>query len=190
MKSILSFFRDTLTGGILFLLPVVLILVMIGKAFDMLEKISTPIASKLPNSIFGLDGSKLVAIALLIILCFLSGLMFRTKRVKGWISILEDKVLVYVPGYALIKAMTADAVGDSTGKSMIPVAVKDEEIWNLGFLVEETELMCTVFIPDAPRPDAGEIRLVPKESVKKLDVTLKAFNICLKNYGKGAQNWI
>lgn len=189
MKPILSFLRDTLTGGILFLLPIVLILMVIGKAFVILEKIASPISDKLPTIILGLNGSRLVAIALLILLCFLGGLLFRTQRVKGWISILEEHVLIYLPGYSLIKAVTVDAVGGVEEHNMKPAAIKDGDFWSLGFLVEEGERMSTVFIPEAPRPESGEIKMVPKESVKKLDVSTNIFNRSIKNYGKGAEAW-
>lgn len=189
MKPILSFLRDTLTGGILFLLPIVLILMVIGKAFVILEKIASPISDKLPTIILGLNGSRLVAIALLILLCFLGGLLFRTQRVKGWISILEEHVLIYLPGYSLIKAVTVDAVGGVEEHNMKPAAIKDGDFWSLGFLVEEGERMSTVFIPEAPRPESGEIKMVPKELVKKLDVSTNIFNRSIKNYGKGAEAW-
>lgn len=82
MKSFLSFIRTTITGGILFLLPVVLLIMIFAKALEILHKISAPLSEKLPVIIFGLDGSNLVAIALLILICFLSDLLFRSNLVK------------------------------------------------------------------------------------------------------------
>jgi len=72
MKPILSFIRATLTGGILFLLPVVLLVMLFVKAHDLLLKVSAPLAEKLPEIIFGFDGSNLVAVLLLILYVLLA----------------------------------------------------------------------------------------------------------------------
>jgi uncharacterized membrane protein len=190
MKSILLFVRTTLTGGIIFLLPVVLLTIILAKAYNILIKASAPISERLPDLILGLDGSRLLVIFLLIIICFFSGLLFRSIRVKKWVEKLEDNVLIYMPGYALTKAITADAVGGQVDHNMTPILVGDGENWNLGFLVEEGETRSTVFIPDAPRYDAGEIRIVPSQFVQKLDISVHKFTQSIKVFGKGALHWV
>ncbi len=189
MKPIVQFLRTTLTGGILFLLPVVLLLMVLSKAHAIFVKVSAPFAKKLPDIIFGFDGSNLVAILFLIVLCFISGLLFRTAAVKRWIGALEENILSFLPGYALIKSITADAVGEKV-EGMHPVLVQDGDAWNIGFLVEEAEGLCTVFFPEAPRHDSGEIKIVPAASVKKLAVPTNLVARSFKNYCKGALKWI
>ncbi len=189
MKSIFSFIRITIAGGVLFLLPVVLIGIILAKAYVILNTVSSPLSRRLPNDILGFDGHVLISLVLLVLICFLSGLLFRTKTVKRWIKILEDKVLVFLPGYVLMKSMTSDTIGNPKDATLKPALIKEGEWWGLGFLVEEGDELSTVFRPDAPRHDAGEIKLVPKESVKKLDVPLNVFSKSIKNYGKGAQSW-
>jgi uncharacterized membrane protein len=189
MKSIFSFIRITIAGGVLFLLPVVLIGIILAKAYVILNTVSSPLSRRLPNDILGFDGHVLISLILLVLICFFSGLLFRTKTVKRWIKILEDKVLVFLPGYVLMKSMTSETIGKTKDATLKPALIKDGEEWGLGFLVEEGKVMSTVFRPDAPRHDAGEIKLVPKESVKKLDIPLNVFSKSIKNYGKGAQSW-
>lgn len=190
MKSILHFFRATLTGGILFLLPMVLLIMMLDKAHIILLKISSPLAEELPELIFGLDGSNLLAVLLLIIVCFISGLFFRSSRVRRWVGRLEENVLSYVPGYAMVKSITTDAIGDTTEHNMTTVLVRDGDTWNIGFLVEEDGGFCTVFIPEAPRHDSGEIKIVPAAWVKKIDVSSNKAARSLQRYGKGAVHWM
>jgi len=133
MKSITQFVRATLTGGIIFLLPVVLLLMLFAKAHAVLLKISTPIADKLPEIILGLDGSNLVTILLLILICFISGLLFRSLRVQKWVGVLEDNVLIYTPGYSLIKSITADTLVGPVDHNMNLIMVQDGYSWRLGF---------------------------------------------------------
>ena len=190
MKSFLSFIRTTITGGILFLLPVVLLIMIFAKALEILHKISAPLSEKLPEIIFGLDGSNLVAIALLVLICFVSGLLFRSKLVKKWIKKLEDEVLIHLPGYALIKSITAGAIGETSEEDLVPILIHEDDSYSLAFLVEKGEKLSIVFIPDAPRHDAGEVKIIPTDRIQKLDITAHKFTQSIKAYGKGATKWV
>lgn len=185
MKSVLVFVRTTLTGGILFLLPVILLGMIFSKVNDVLVKLSAPIADKLSEIIFGFNGSRLIAIVLLILLCFLGGVLFRLRIVKRWVRLLEENILVYLPGYSLIKSITAGAIGEEVDINMLPIMVKDDENWNFGFLVEEGKSYSTVFLPEAPKHDSGEIKIVPNSFVKRLDMKTNKFAKSINNFGKG-----
>jgi uncharacterized membrane protein len=190
MKSLLSFIRSTLTGGILFLLPVVLLIMLFGKAYHLLLKVSAPFAEKLPEIIFGFDGSNLLALLLLIFICFISGLLFRSTLVKGWITKIEDNILVNLPGYALIKTLTAGAIGEQSNTDMSPVLIHEEDSWSLAFLVEQGEKYSTVFIPEAPRHDSGEIKIILSNRIQKLDISAHKFTQSINTFGKGAMKWV
>lgn len=190
MKSLLNFIRTTITGGILFLLPVILLIMIFAKALEVLQKFSVPLSNELPEIIFGLDGSNLIAIALLVLICFVSGLLFRSKLVKKWIKKLEDELLIHLPGYALIKSITADAVGKTSEEDMVPILIREEDSYNIAFLVEKGEKLSTVFIPDAPRHDAGEVKIIPTDRIQKLDITAQKFTQSIKAYGKGSVKWV
>ncbi len=190
MKSMFQFLRITISGGILFLLPVVLIVILLNKARVILLKISQPLHKFMPDLIMGLDGANLLAIILIIVTCFIGGLIFRSPLVRRGISGLEENVLSYFPGYAMLKSITTDAIGDATEHNMTTVMVRDGDTWNIAFLVEETAKYCTVFIPEAPRHDSGEIKIVPADWVKKTDVPSSKAARSLQRYGKGAAKWM
>ena len=190
MKSILSFIRSTLTGGILFLLPVVLLVMLFDKAHGLLLKVSAPFAEKLPEIIFGFDGSNLLAVLLLIFICFISGLFFRSKLVKIWVRKIEDNVLVNLPGYAMIKSITTSSLGEQSDTDMSPILILEDDSRGLAFLVEKGETYSTVFIPDAPKYDAGEVKIIPSDRIQKLDINMHEFTQSIKSYGKGAIKWV
>lgn len=185
MNSLLIFIRTTLTGGVIFLLPFVLLIIILTKAFMILAVLADPISQQLPRTILGMDGSKIIVIFLLIIICFFSGLLFRSTKVRNWVGSLEENVLVYLPGYALTKAITADVIGEQVDHNMTPILIEEGDNWNLGFLVEGGEQFSTVFIPDAPKYDAGEVKIIPSQFVRKLDISVNKFTQSIKNYGKG-----
>ena len=189
MKSPIRFLRTTLTGGIIFLLPVTILIIVLKKAFDLLAQISAPLARKLPDGFLGFDGSKLIGVLLLVFICFISGLAFRSEGIKRWVGKLEENVLSLLPGYTLLKSIAADAVGEKIERSLLPVLVEDGDSWNIGFLVEEGEGLCTVFFPEAPRHDSGEVKIVPSNIVKRVDVPANLAARSLKSYGKGALKW-
>lgn len=185
MKHVLFFVRSTITGGVLFLLPAVLLYVLVGEGFAILMKLSEPLSRRMPERIFGFDGSKIVTLLLLLLICFLAGLLFRSAKVKALFSSVEQKLLVFIPGYILIKSIAADALGENLDEKLTPVMVQDGENWNLGFLVEEGSGYSTVFLPDAPKHDAGEVKLVPTRYIRKLDIPANKFTKCINTYGKG-----
>lgn len=192
MKSFLQFVRTTLSGGILFLLPLVLLMGILNKAHEMFLKISKPLIGKLPNLIGNFDLHNLIAILILVSVCFISGLLFKLQLTKRWVRRLEENVLSYLPGYALLKSIVAGAVGEEIehGLSTVLVYNPDEQAWGIGFLVEEGDGLCTVFIPEAPRHDSGDVKIVPAANVKKVQVSSYKAAKSLKSYGKGALQWL
>lgn len=189
MKSAMIFIRATLTGGILFLIPVVLTLVILNKARVMILKLSAPLTRKMPDIILGLDGSNLLAIVMIILFCFVAGLIFRSDAVRSRIEKWEDNFLSYMPGYTMIKSIASDIAGDSHDHNMKTVLVKGEEGWNLGFLVEKDEKHCAVFLPEAPRHDSGEIKIVKSELVKIIEVPTNKAARSIQRYGRGSLEW-
>ena len=172
------------------MLPLVLIFALFGKADAYIMKISEPISKRLPDIFLGFDGSKSLAILLLILICFLCGLAFQSSLIRKWVGKLEENVLCYVPGYSMIKSVIVDAVGADVENNMTSVLVKEGDGWLLGFLVEENEVFCTVFLPGAPKPNLGRIKIVPVVTVKKIDVPTNEVAQSIKNYGKDALSWM
>ena len=118
MKITLSFLRDTLTGGILFLIPMVLLILVLRKAISTLSKVSAPLSERMPEVIAGLDGSRLLAVCLIVVICFVSGLAFRLSLVRQRVGGLEEKVLSYLPGYTMIKAIATDTLGSKDARTL------------------------------------------------------------------------
>jgi uncharacterized membrane protein len=190
MKSIFQFIRTTLSGGILFLLPIVLILVLFNKAHLIMVKLSAPLSALLPDRILGFDGSRILALVLLLLICFIAGLLIRSPRLKKQIGKLEENLLVYIPGYIMLKSIAADTMGESDENNLKPIIVKDGDCFKIGFLIEEKNGWSTVFIADAPRHDSGEVLIFPSELVRQIPLPSNKIAQSLKNYGKGAIDWI
>jgi uncharacterized membrane protein len=188
---LLNFLKATLSGGILVMLPIVLVIIIAARAFDILRKLSAPLAARLPDVlVMGLDGSKLLTLVLAILICFVTGLMVRSKSVRSRVGKLEDFLTLYVPGYSMLKSVAADSLGQVMEGRLVPVLIEEDGAYNIGFLVEENGPWSTVFLPEAPRHDSGEVKIIASVHVKKIDMPANLATRSIKNYGKGIIEWL
>jgi uncharacterized membrane protein len=172
MKSIISFIKTTLVGGLFFIIPIVLLIYLVGKVIGIFRQIIAPISEKIDISLFGGETtSRILATILLLLLCFIAGLVARRKKtspIKDWV---EDNIFSNIPGYTLLKGMTETAVGFDSKNLKEVVLVNIEEVWQIGFLMEQIdEDISVVFIPGAPNPMAGDVVFVKQDRLKKLNI--------------------
>jgi len=172
MKRITSFIKTTLIGGLFFVIPIVLVLLIIGKILEIFRKLVTPIADIIPlETIGGITLSGIIALLVLLLLCFIAGLFANTKKandLKNWI---EATILSNIPGYTLLKGMTESAIGVDSENLKDVILVDIEEVWQIGFLMDEIDdELSSVYIPGAPNPMSGDVFLVKNERLKKLDL--------------------
>jgi hypothetical protein len=68
-----------------------------------------------------------------------------------------------------------------------PVLVETDEGWAIALLVERLPNgFCTVFLPEAPTPTSGSVRIVEASRVRPLDAPMLSLLACLTRSGSGA----
>jgi len=172
MKKVISFIKTTIIGGLFFVVPIVLLIYLIGKVIGIFRKIVAPIADSISFSFLGGETtSRIIALAVLILLCFIAGLLAKTKKVKQLKEWVEDNILSNIPGYTLLKGMSETAAGLESNNLKEVVLVDIEEVWQIGFLMERIDKdLNAVFIPGAPNPMSGDVIFVKWDRLKKLDI--------------------
>ncbi|MGB5429672.1 DUF502 domain-containing protein [Eudoraea sp.] len=172
MKSIMSFIKTTLIGGLFFVIPLVLLALIIGKVLDVFRKLVAPIADKIPiEAIGGITISRIIALLILLLVCFIAGLFAHTKKIKEFRKWIETNILSHIPGYTLLKGMTESAAGIESDDLKDVVLVNIEEVWQIGFLMDKIDdELCSVYIPGAPNPMSGDVFFVKNERLKILDL--------------------
>lgn len=172
MKHIKSFVKTTLVGGLFFVIPLVLLVLIIAKVIDIFRKLVGPIVDKIPiEAIGGITLSRIFALLVLLFLCFIAGLFSKTKKAADLRKWVEVKVLSHIPGYTLLKGMTESAAGMESEDLRDVVLVDIEEVWQIGFLMDEIDdELSTVYIPGAPNPMSGDVFFVKNERLKKLEL--------------------
>jgi len=184
------FFRTTLIGGILFLFPVSALVLVLAKPVAQARKLVEPIGDKLPfESIVGLETPLLLALLLIVLLCFLSGLLATTTLARKGIEKAEAAILSKVPGYELLKSLSLSLVGKEGDVNYPVVMLTIDGIGQFALLIEEgngEDGLATVFVPDAPSPRSGGVFFVPGDMITPIEVSLTDAMRSLKSFGGGS----
>ena len=191
LRKLSNFIRITIAGGILFLIPVGVIVFIMAKTIAFLYNFSKPITAKLPfKNVAGVGVNTLMSIILLLVICFVAGILMKTKFAKRITQWLEDRVLVYVPGYSYIRARSTDwfSKGNTDNWKPATIFVDDNEV--ICFVIDQTGDYCSIFLPSAPMPSSGSICVRETSKVTFLPVNVAEAVSMIRQFGKGASSSI
>jgi uncharacterized membrane protein len=188
MRALVAFLRTTLTGGILFLLPLVVLVIVLGKAQEISRRIVAPLASHIATrSMAGVPMATILAIAVIVLFCFLAGLLARTRLARRTESWLETALLSHVPGYNFLKGISESLMGFEAEHAYQVVLARVEDAWQIGFLMERLESgHYAVFVPGAPSVWSGSVYLMTEDRFRRLDISRVEAVKCLQQLGVGA----
>ena len=184
MKPILEFVKMSLVGGLLIVLPLWVSLLLLLKAIKGAMAVLAPIAKLVPQKFVHDD---VIALCLLVLICFVVGLVVRTelgKRIGDW---LEEHLLGRLPGFSIIRSMIGQFAGEKDAQSFQPALVEIEEALVPAFIIEKhVDGQFTVFVSSSPTPMAGAIYILQPERVHPVDVPLRKAMVCVTKWGTGA----
>jgi uncharacterized membrane protein len=188
VTSFQSFLKATVVGGLMFLLPVVLVAMVLGKALQFAQKVAAPLADVLPfTHVGGIGVGTLLACLVLLLIAFLAGLLSRTgpgRRVTRWF---EESILGGLPQYRMVKSLAEGLTQVEHGTGMHPVLMRGDEGWLLGYLMEELpDGWRVVFLPQSPTPMAGNVIYVEASRLRHLDLPMSEAMQLVKRLGIGS----
>lgn len=186
MDSVKSFIRTTLLGGVIFLIPLVLVVVIVGKAFSILQSVAIPLSTMIP--VEEVAGIAIVPILTTFIILFLSmtaGLAARSAWGQRIYEKLDTVLLQLIPGYAWIKGMTGEIQDKDAEQVLKPVLVAFDDQSQLAFEVDRGDNgRVAVYLPGAPDARSGAVSFVSSDRVQSIDLGIKAINKICKNLGR------
>jgi uncharacterized membrane protein len=184
----LQFVKTTVLGGMVFLVPVVILAAVIGKGLQLTAKLADPLARVLPvDSIGDLAIVHLLTLAILVFICFLAGLVARRASVARLVGSLETNILDKIPAYASMKAKAGSVLTPEDTKDMQPTLIRFDDSWQLGFKVEQAGGgRSLVYLPGAPDPWSGSVCAVTDDRLVRLDISIKTASDLMKRMGKGS----
>src|SRR4029453_2637732 len=184
MKTLVRFLKVTLVGGLLVVLPIWVSLLLLLKAIKGAMAMLLPIAKLLPQWFVH---EKVAALVLLLVICFVVGLLIRTgpgRRFGDWLS---QHILDRIPGFSLVRGMTRQLAGKKGEQAFQPALVEIEEALVPAFIIEKhADGQFTVFVSSSPTPMAGAIYILQSERVHPVDVPLRKAMVCVTKWGSGA----
>ena len=184
---LVTYFKSTIIGGILFLIPLVVLIFILSKIYNFFHPYSVFLAEKLPfTKIGGVSITPVFSLIFLVLVFFFAGIILRTKSMQKLTHWIEEKILVYIPGYSYIKARSENMLANDGAFQWKPatVVIDDNEV--ICFVIDETENYCSIFMPSAPMPSTGVVCAREKSMVRYLPTSLNKTILMIKQFGKGA----
>ena len=190
MKGLIGFVKTTIVGGALGLVPVAVIVVVLAKVHGVISKLLEPMVEALQlHELGGVAASRLIAVFVLLLVCFLAGLIARTAMARGFIDWLEHTILSNLPGYSMLSAFSEQQITGHAreGTELRPVLARIEDAWQLAMLVERVDAEhAAVFVPGAPDPHSGSVYLLTNDRFKPVEISSRDAMKCIKGLGIGA----
>ena len=192
MNRILNFVKEMLIGGVLFFIPLIILIVILQKAFQIAAVLVIPIIKLLNvTQIFGIGVEIIIAITIILFIIYLGGLISKTSKAKTVVKKIEDALLSKVPGYEMVKNMSESFVGFEENTSIKTVLARIEDAWQFAFLIEEIEgEQYAVFVPGAPNPMSGSVYILEKARIKYTAIPMKSAMKCLHRLAAGSNELV
>lgn len=180
--------RATIVGGLLFLLPLILVALLLGHAIHLAGAVTRPVANLLTlDRVIGPGGEEAMAVAGLVVIALAAGLVARTAFGRGITRRIEHSLLGGLPQYQMMKSMAEGLAQVERGHGVAPALANVEEAWQIAYLIETLDNgWVTVFLPQAPTPMSGNIMYLPAERVRRLDITMAQAMMLVKHMGVGS----
>ncbi len=178
-----KFFLTVVNGYLGLLFPLIVSIILLEKFHKMIYPAVLFIENKLHiTRMVGVLGVVLISAALMILLGYLCGLLIKSSFVKKSINKLEDNVLSKIPMYNLVKQIFSTEVGIKNGNNFLPALLIDGNSYSLCYVTNESQSFYTVYVSEGGL-SGGEIRIVPKNTIKLLNIGLAEFTRLIKQYG-------
>ena len=187
--QIKQFFISAVVGGLLVILPVVLFLFAMSWLFGLIHNFINPLTIMLDQTARNMIVADSIVILLLIILCFVVGMIVRTKLGKWIYTLLDSKLLMKAPGYSIITETVTQFIGNkkSPFSSAALVQIFDNEVMVSAFVTDEhQDGSFTVFVPTGPNPTSGNIYHLPGKLVHPIDAPVEDLMRSIISCGAGS----
>jgi uncharacterized membrane protein len=189
MQDKVGFIKTTVIGGVFFIIPLAIVLMLVGKLVGVMKGVASSLSPLLAvDTPMGAIVLNLLALLVILGFCFLAGLAAKGVTAKKVVGKLDTALLAALPGYAFVKGFADNmSRSDEMSESFLPVAVHFDDYSQLAFEIErQPNGQVALYLPGAPNPWSGTVVYVTHDRVKRLSMSL---NEALKNIrmlGKGS----
>ena len=189
MKRLAAFLKATTLGGLFVVLPLIVIFGLLAKGVMGVHGVAQSLMAKLAG-----QGSEeahfpiIFSILIVVGISFAFGLVLTSRRGQASSRWLDGKVLFRIPGYAALRAILtgmADASSDGVVKSGLLTVDSGTECFVL-VIEDHGGDYLTVYLPGSPNPANGNVRVVRRHLVRRLNVRMTDITAILHQFGMGS----
>lgn len=186
-----KFIKTSLLGGITVVLPVVLTVFFLRWLFYLIIGIIQPLTQTLfKNTRIETYLAHLIVIAIIIIICFLVGLVVRTRLGKFIYRVVEKRILNIAPGYSLFREAIKQFLGQENRpfSRVALVQIFENSTLATAFITDEhPDGRYTVFVPSGLNPTSGQIFHLQPQYVHLVDISVEDTMRSIISCGAGSQ---
>ena len=178
--------RALIFGGLFFIIPFFLVVVAGKQLYGILHPIGQKVSVLLGlHTIFGKSSVLIVTILIIILVCYLAGMLIEKGLVKNWSSSLEKKLFIFFPSLQMLKFRIIGDKNKVINEVWQGILFKEDNAYKIAFITEKTKKFTTIYIPDAPKIDAGEIRYMMNTDIEYYPISMKEAMSAIYNFGEG-----
>ena len=188
MKFAREFVANALIGGALVVLPLYLAVLLLLKGMQAVVGLVRPVAKLLPE---WMPAENMLALLLVLIVCFVVGLAVRTRTGRSIRSRMEASVFGKIPGYGMLRGLTQRMAGEAGEDVWKPAFAEIEDALVPAFIIEaHDDGRFTVFVPSVPTPFAGAVYILDGSRVHPVDVPFVQAIQSISKWGSGSKELI
>jgi len=194
MKRIRNFLINIFIGGLIVLLPIIVIFQISQWFFSIFEEGSRPLTQYLVSA-FSISETMAVMFSLLCVFTAFSiiGMIVRTQIGSGLYQFFERIILFKIPGYKTIKEITDQISGKQKGlfRKVALISVGNTGVSATGFVVDEIDdSHSPVFILCGPNPTTGFILHIKNDDIKIIDISVETAMKTVISCGSGSSKFV
>lgn len=194
IKSAYEKIRDLCVAGLMFLLPLVVLIILLKKVYEFLSHFTGKFATMIGLDRFlGLVGIRVVSVTSIILFCILCGYLVRVSFFRSMRDWLDAKLAANIPGYSTYREMALSQI-DSDEKQLpyeSAVWVQVGQAAQPGFITERCpDGRLLIFVPRAGNVAQGDLFRVREDQVEHCrEASMKAFLKAIANQGRGLSSF-
>jgi len=176
--------------GIIFLLPITLLIVVYKWTYSFILKFARPLSFLFfarTEFIYIIS-----TIIIVIIICYIIGISIKTKKGRFILSRI-NRIFANLPGYSFLLSIVIRIFKSHTGafSKVALVNIFENDTLVTGFITDEHKNgMKTVFVPTGPNPTSGNIYHLKSKYVKIIDIPIEDAMRSIISCGNGSKKLI
>lgn len=187
MHARLGFLKTTAIGGLIFLLPLIVLGALVGQAVQIVWLVAEALGQWIPvRSPRGIALLLVAAVAVLVLMCFAAGVVARWSLGQRLSAGFEKKLMMLFPRYAIFKDQLAGTIGGDVARPELkPVLARFADCCRVGLEVKRGPAgWVVIYLPGAPDPWSGTVVLLAAERVEPLTSDFGETVACFEKLGR------